>query len=93
MKPKSLSIGINYWLKDKLLTETEIGEYAQFWLGAYTEVNFDWNKTHNLCNIFSRRDTMKVILAPGCGLTRIPQLSGLTGLMVSLTTTMARTVL
>ena len=47
MKPKSLSIGINYWLKDKLLTETEIGEYAQFWLGAYTEVNFDQNKRHN----------------------------------------------
>ena len=46
MKPKSLSIGINYWLKDKLLTETEIGEYAQFWLGAYTEVNFDQNKRH-----------------------------------------------
>ena len=56
MKPKSLSIGINYWLKDKLLTETEIGEYAQFWLGAYTEVNFDWNKTLK-CVIFSLGET------------------------------------
>ena len=56
MKPKPLSIGINYWLKDKLLTETEIGEYAQFWLGAYTEVNFDWNKTLK-CVIFSLGET------------------------------------
>merc|ERR1719412_2314192 len=29
--------GINYWLKDKLLTTTEVGEYAQFWLGGHTE--------------------------------------------------------
>ena len=40
--------GINYWLKDKLLTQTEVGEnWVQYWLGAYTEVNihnkFDFN--------------------------------------------------
>ena len=30
--------GINYWLKSRLLDTTELGEYAQFWLGAYTTV-------------------------------------------------------
>ena len=31
--------GINYWLKDKLLTLTEVGAtFQQYWLGAYTEV-------------------------------------------------------
>ena len=47
---KNIFIGINYWLKDKLLTETEIGEYAQFWLGAYTEVNLDGIK-HTMQNV------------------------------------------
>ena len=30
--------GINYWLKSQLLDITEVGEYAQFWLGATTDV-------------------------------------------------------
>ena len=46
-----------------------------------------------MCKIFYRRDTVRVILATGFGLTRTPLLSGLTGLMVSQTTTMARIVL
>merc|ERR1719180_3867 len=29
--------GINYWLKSELLSTTEVGEFGQFWLGAYTE--------------------------------------------------------
>ena len=33
-----LIIGINYWLKSELLATTEVGEYGQFWLGAFTEV-------------------------------------------------------
>ena len=48
MLNKYCSLGINYWLKDKLLTQTEVGEnWVQYWLGAYTEVNihnkFDFN--------------------------------------------------
>ena len=31
-------LGINYWLKSELLATTEVGEYGQFWLGAFTEV-------------------------------------------------------
>ena len=31
--------GINYWLKSQLLDTTEVGEYALFWLGAYTNVS------------------------------------------------------
>ena len=30
--------GVNYWLKDKLLTQTEVGERTRYWLGAVTEV-------------------------------------------------------
>ena len=30
--------GINYWLKSVLLNTLEVGEWGQFWLGAYTEV-------------------------------------------------------
>ena len=33
------NVGINYWLKSKLLGETDIGEYGQFWLGAVSEVS------------------------------------------------------
>merc|ERR1712098_494361 len=29
--------GINYWLKSRLLDMTDIGQYEQFWLGAFTE--------------------------------------------------------
>jgi hypothetical protein len=36
--------GINYWLKSKLLANTEPGEFNQFWLGATTEVRH-LNKT------------------------------------------------
>ena len=32
------NLGINYWLKSELLATTEVGEYGQFWLGAFTEV-------------------------------------------------------
>ena len=40
MLNKYCFLGINYWLKDKLLTQTEVGEnWVQYWLGAYTEVN------------------------------------------------------
>merc|ERR1711926_1951 len=31
------SPGINYWLKSQLLDLTHPGEFAQFWLGAFTE--------------------------------------------------------
>merc|ERR1712083_1062691 len=33
--------GINYWLKSRLLDTTEIGEYAQFWLGATCDGRHD----------------------------------------------------
>merc|ERR1711872_344283 len=29
--------GINYWLKSILLDVTEVGQYEQFWLGAFSE--------------------------------------------------------
>merc|ERR1712061_732867 len=29
--------GVNYWLKDKLLTQTEVGDRTRYWLGAVTE--------------------------------------------------------
>jgi len=29
--------GINYWLKSQLLDLTDVGQYEQFWLGAFTE--------------------------------------------------------
>eukprot|EP00091_Calanus_sinicus_P018899 TRINITY_DN447_c0_g1_i10.p1 TRINITY_DN447_c0_g1~~TRINITY_DN447_c0_g1_i10.p1 ORF type:complete len:176 (-),score=45.65 TRINITY_DN447_c0_g1_i10:51-578(-) len=45
--------GINYWLKSKLLANTEPGEFHQFWLGATTEGHHDpdhdqgvWNWPH-----------------------------------------------
>merc|ERR1712189_100922 len=33
--------GINYWLKSRLLDTTQVGEYAQFWLGATCDGRHD----------------------------------------------------
>ena len=33
------SLGLNYWLKARLLEVTDVGEYASFWLGATTNVS------------------------------------------------------
>ena len=32
-------LGLNYWLKARLLETTDVGEYASFWLGATTNVS------------------------------------------------------
>ena len=39
-------LGINYWLKSELLKTTEVGEYAQFWLGAYSTVRTNVEGTY-----------------------------------------------
>ena len=76
--------GINYWLKSELLSTTEVGEFGQFWLGAYTEVS---SGTGNMfpswyCDI--RRDTARAPPGTGTGDTRMSQSHGLTGLMARL---------
>ena len=43
--------GINYWLKSELLKTTEVGEYAQFWLGAYSTVRTNVNMHIVILNI------------------------------------------
>merc|ERR1711887_90347 len=48
--------GINYWLKSRLLDLTDIGEYAQFWLGATTHGYHD--SDHNQGNwLWPHRNT------------------------------------
>ena len=81
-------------MKSELLKVTEVGEYGQFWLGAYTEVRSNsLGKTDDhLKNIF-RTDMMSTSLETGLGLTRMLLLSGLTGLRDSPTTSMDRTAL
>ena len=61
-------LGINYWLKDKLLTQTEVGEnWVQYWLGAYTEVKNDQQLNPDKCN--NRSGTARDRLETGCGPT------------------------
>ena len=81
-------------MKSELLKVTEVGEYGQFWLGAYTDVrSSSLGKTDDhLKNIF-RTDMMSTSLETGLGLTRMLLLSGLTGLRDSPTTSMDRTAL
>ena len=81
-------------MKSELLKVTEVGEYGQFWLGAYTEVRSNsLGKTDDhLKNIF-RTDMMSTSLETGLGLTRMLLLSGLTGLRDSPTISMDRTAL
>ena len=84
-------------MKSELLKVTEVGEYGQFWLGAYTEVrsnclNCLLKTDDHLKNIF-RTDMMSTSLETGLGLTRMLLLSGLTGLRDSPTTSMDRTAL